>query len=104
MESILFATNLCNGCHGEVTCQTLCPESAVTVSRVPAEEAQADSVVLISGEMATCKDCEKFFIPERKLATLLAQKKITAKDVQKYCPNCRRIHLLDSYLTATGQV
>ena len=42
--------------------------------------------------------------PERKLETLLDQKKTTPKAVQKFCPACRRNRLLESYSKATGQV
>ncbi len=102
-EEILFDYRLCNGCRGEMYCQTHCPEKAVTVSRVPRQELPDKPVSLISGKMAACQDCGSQFMPERKLAALLEQRKITPKSVQSYCPSCRRSHLFDSYLRITGE-
>lgn len=99
---ILFDSRLCDSCRGEMYCEFHCPEKAVTVTRITEDELPAQPVVLIAGEMATCQDCGNQFMPERKLATLLEQEKITPKSVQKYCPACRRNHLLDSFLDATG--
>jgi len=103
-EEILFDYGLCNGCSGDTYCQEHCPEKAVTVSPIPAEEAPSEPVVLIAGEMATCQDCGTAFSPERKLATLLEQKKISPKSVQQYCPECRCKHLLDASMSITGQI
>jgi ferredoxin len=100
---IFFDHNLCNGCLGQTLCQTDCPEDAVTVTRAPLEELPEGPISLVVGDMATCKECGNQFTPERKLATLLDQKKITPKSVQNYCPACRRSHLMDSYLNITGQ-
>jgi NAD-dependent dihydropyrimidine dehydrogenase PreA subunit len=100
---ILFDSRLCHSCRGEMYCEFHCPENAVTVSQITEEELPAEPVVLISGQMATCQDCGNPFMPERKLSTLLEQEKITPKSVQNCCPDCRRNHLLDSYLDATGQ-
>lgn len=100
---ILFDHETCDGCLGQTFCQELCPEKAVTVSRVPLEELPHKPVLLINGEMSTCEGCGNLFMPEKKLETLLDQKKITPKEVQKRCPACRRNQLLDSYLKITGQ-
>ncbi len=99
---IFFDHNLCDGCRGQTLCQTDCPEDAVTVTRFSLERLPGRPVSLVTGEMATCEDCGSQFMPERKLATLLEQEKITPKPVQKYCPACRRNHLMDSYLRLTG--
>jgi ferredoxin len=101
---ILFDHKVCDGCQGQTFCQELCPENAVTVSRVSVQELPQEPVSLVKGEMSTCEGCGNLFMPERKLETLLDQKKITPKDVQKRCPACRRDNLLDSYLKITGQV
>ncbi len=101
---ILFDHKNCDGCLGQTFCQELCPENAVTVSRVPLEELPEEPVCLVEGEMSTCEGCGNQFMPERKLETLLDQKKITPKEVQKLCPACRRSQLMDSYLKITGQV
>jgi ferredoxin len=102
--AILFDPMTCDGCLGQTFCQELCPEKAVTVSRVPLEELPEHPIPLIEGEISTCEGCGNPFMPERKLKTLLGQKKITPKKVQKSCPACRRKGLLDGYLNATGQV
>lgn len=100
---ILFDPMTCDGCLGQAFCQELCPEKAVTVSRVPLEELPQHPIPLIEGKMSTCDGCEELFMPERKLETLLEQKKITPKVFQRLCPACRRKGLLDHYLKATGQ-
>lgn len=101
--AFLFDHRLCDACRGKMYCEFHCPEKAVTVTRVPAKDLPAEPVILISGEMATCKDCGNQFMPERKLAALLEQEKITPKSVQSFCPECRRKHILNSYLDNTDQ-
>jgi ferredoxin len=103
MLEILFDPMTCDGCLGQTFCQELCPEKAVTVSRVPLEELPEHPISLIEGEMSTCEGCGNLFMPEKKLKTLLGQKKITPKDFQKLCPACRRNQLLESFSKATGQ-
>jgi ferredoxin len=100
---ILFDSRLCNSCQGEMYCEFHCPENAVTVTQVTEDELPSEPTVLIAGEMAICQDCGNPFMPERKLATLLNKEKITPKSVQNYCPDCRRNHLMDSYLNITDQ-
>ncbi len=102
-EEILFDYRLCTGCRGEVYCQTHCPEDSVTVSRVPLQGLSDKPVSLISGQMAACQDCGSYFMPVRKLATLLDQQKITPLSAHQYCPSCRRNHLFDSYLKITSE-
>ena len=58
-EEILFDYGLCNGCAGDTYCQEHCPERAVTVSRIPADEAPPEPVVLITGQLATCQDYKR---------------------------------------------
>lgn len=101
---ILFDSKLCDGCLGQTYCQEHCPEEAVTISRVSLEELPASPVSLIEGRMANCETCGKEFMPERKLATLLDQKKIEPKSVQHQCPHCRREQLMDSCLKITKQI
>ncbi len=102
--AILFDHRICDGCLGQTFCQELCPEKAVTVSRVPIEELPEEPICLVEGEMSTCEGCGSLFMPMRKLETLLSQKKITPKEFQKRCPACRRNRLLESYSKATGQI
>jgi Pyruvate/2-oxoacid:ferredoxin oxidoreductase delta subunit len=101
--TILFDHRQCDGCLGQAFCQEHCPEDAVTVSRAPLDELPDEPVSLITGELAKCEKCGNPFMPERKLATLLDQKKITPKPVQRICPNCRRGQLMDSYLNILDQ-
>lgn len=101
---ILFDYRLCDACLGQTFCQEHCPENAVTVTRLPAKELPDEPIRLIADRLATCRQCGSFFMPERKLATLLHQKKITPKEAQKYCPACRRENLLDGYLKMTGRM
>lgn len=103
-EEILFNYRLCDSCLGEVFCEAHCPEKSVKVTRIPVQDLSDEPVSLAVGELATCRDCGTLFVPERKLAALLEKQKITPKSVQNYCPACRREHLLDSYLTITGQI
>jgi ferredoxin len=100
---ILFDLRLCDGCRGEMYCEFHCPEKAVKITRISSQELPADPVILIDGEMSTCQECGSRFMPERKLATLLDQEKITPKSVQKYCPACRRQNLIENYLDINGQ-
>ena len=101
---ILFDSGLCNGCGGEIYCEIHCPEAAVTATRIPVEGLPSEPVLLIAGEMAICLDCGRPYMPERKLAALLEQGKITPKPVQKFCPACRRDRLIDSYLSITDRI
>jgi ferredoxin len=103
MIEILVDHTKCDGCSGHALCKEKCPEDAVTVSRMPMHEVPVEPVSLITGEMAICEKCGNQFMPERKLATLLDQKKITPKAVQHICPDCRRGQLMDSYLNVLDQ-
>ncbi|MFC2171726.1 ATP-binding protein [Acidobacteriota bacterium] len=98
IEQLLFTARLCDSCSGEVLCEIHCPEDAIKViegkggSPMPADER-----VLFEGEMAACKGCGQYFMPLLKLETLLKQSKIEEQDYQRFCPACRRQHLITNY-------
>lgn len=98
MVEIRFDSGACDGCNGGFYCKRDCPEDAVIVSRVPADTLPPQPELLIRGQLARCQGCGTTFMPERKLETLLKQRKITQKSVQLYCPACRRERLMDRYL------
>lgn len=100
LEEILFDDRLCDGCAGKMVCRDVCPEHAVTVTRVRVAGPSEAPVVLVQGTLSSCQSCGTRFVPERKIETLVKGARITAKDVQGYCPACRRTRLLDALLEA----
>jgi ferredoxin len=99
MEQLVFDAGKCDSCGGDVLCETHCPEAAIKVLQKEEVASLSDETrVLIEGEMVACAECSAHFIPARKLETLLRQAKVGEKEIQRYCPGCRRKRLVKNYL------
>ncbi|MEW5806272.1 MAG: 4Fe-4S binding protein [Acidobacteriota bacterium] len=100
MEELVFDFRLCDDCRGEPLCQKLCPEEAIFIEPAVSLEGSTELLapaVLMKGVLLKCQDCGTPFVPGKKMETIIAKERVGGKDIQKYCPDCRRKRLLKKF-------
>jgi ferredoxin len=103
--ALYFKQHACNGCAGKTSCEAICPEEAIKVSKLTKPAGRRKEVLLIQSKLRRCSRCNEYFSPDIKLASL--GKKGLHHDVEKsLCPLCRRkklvVNLIDEKMVPGG--
>ena len=88
-EEVVFDSRRCDNCNGEPICQISCPEEAIFIEPSDSQKLHIP-VVLIHSEIFHCLGCGAPFAPGKKIETIRDKENVGEKDVQSYCPDCRR--------------
>ncbi len=96
VEELVFDYRLCDNCGGEPICQISCPEEAIFIKSADSQKLSAP-VVIFQSEIFHCLDCGMAFAPGKKIETIQEKENVGERDVQSYCPNCRRRRIMEKY-------
>ncbi len=96
VEELIFDYRLCDNCNGEPICQISCPEEAIFIKSADSQELSAPAVIFQS-EIFHCLDCGMPFAPGKKIETIREKENVGERDVQSYCPSCRRKRIMEKY-------
>ncbi|MEM3404642.1 MAG: hypothetical protein QXJ17_08910 [Nitrososphaeria archaeon] len=88
---LYFENKLCDGCK---VCERLCPESALKV--VSTHQMGVKSILLNSGDVAVCEECNQPFASLKHLERAYDKSKTLLSARRRLCPICRINRLLSS--------
>ncbi len=95
-EELVFDYRSCDNCSGEPLCQISCPEEAIFIRPCDSQKLTAP-VVLFHSDIFHCLDCGTPFASGKKIETIQDKENVGERDVQNYCPDCRRRHIMEKY-------
>ncbi len=95
---LYYNASMCDGCDGDKTCQTNCPEEAIKIVQVDSPPENDEHVLLMESKQARCEFCNELFAPVRRI-DVVASKKATKHEIERvFCPLCRRTNLVVSFI------